>query len=134
MDPRYLQGVGVPLSGIAGFIPVSGQMHTHIAILAERGVGHDKLVTDEAAPMFYVRKETNRMLVMVADADAPGRAEDNYAFVQALQATGNTQVVIQTIRGRNHGSIVAHPLESDDPVRQFLAAFILTGTLPPAGK
>ena len=38
LDPQYLRAVGVNVTDLAGFIPISGQMMTHYTIREERGL------------------------------------------------------------------------------------------------
>jgi acetyl esterase/lipase len=124
MDPEYLNKYGVEVENIAGFIPVSGQMITHDAVRKERGIPETTPVIDEAAPVFYARRNVPPFLNICGGNDLPARAEENRYFVAALKAAGDRQVEYLEFEGRDHLSILGQLTESDDEVAQAMLAFI----------
>lgn len=124
LDERYLRACGLELSAIAGLIPVSGQTMTHYTVREERGIGQFTVVADEAAPVFYGRKDTVPMLVLYADHDMAARAEENEYFVALMKGAGNEQVRGQLIRDRTHGSIASRIADDGDPARLAMIEFI----------
>ena len=124
LDERYLRACGVELSAIAGLVPISGQTMTHYTVREERGIGQFTVVADEAAPVFYGRKDTVPMLVLYADHDMAARAEENEYFVALMKGAGNEQVRGQLIRGRTHDSIASHIADDGDPARLAIIEFI----------
>ena len=131
MDARYLAKYGVPLSSIAGLIPVSGQVMTHYTVRAERGIGKFAVTADEAAPVFFVRKDTPPMLVLYADHDMAARAEENAFLVALLQGVGNKRVTGRLIADRTHGTIAGKIANENDPARRVMLEFIgtISGTV-----
>lgn len=126
MDAHYLEQFGLPLSTIAGVIPVSGQVMTHYTVRAERGLGKFTVTADAAAPVYFVRKNTPPMLVLYADHDMAARAEENAFLVALLRGTGNQRVAGKLIANRTHGSIAGKLAEDKDPARQAILEFIKT--------
>lgn len=124
MDPHYLKDAGISLDQIAGFIPVSGQMTTHFTVRGERGLPDTAIISDQAAPAYFTRKDTPPILFILGDKDWPARLEENYFFVAALRAAGNQNVSIETIPDRDHGSIVSRIPEPQDPVDNLIRTFI----------
>ena len=124
MDERYLRDAGVKLADIAGFIPVSGQAMTHYTIREERGLSRNNVTADEAAPVYFIRKETPPFLVLYADHDMAARAEENMYFVAMMQGAGNKAVTGKLITDRTHGSIAAKLADADDPARAAMIEFI----------
>lgn len=123
MDPRYLQAVGVDGQRIAGFIPMSGQMMTHFTIRKERGVADSMslIAADEAAPIFYLRKETPPILLVLGDHDWPARLEENQFFAAALREVAkNDKVSLVVVPDRNHGTINTKCLEPGDAAGQAM--------------
>ena len=124
MDARYLAKYGVPLSSIAGLLPVSGQVMTHYTVRAERGLGKFSVTADEAAPVFFARKDTPPMLVLYADHDMAARAEENAFLVALLQGAGNKRVTGKLIADRTHGTIAGKIANENDPARRAMLEFI----------
>jgi acetyl esterase/lipase len=124
MDARYLQKLGLEPNAIAGLIPVSGQMMTHFAVRKERGIAENTIMADEAAPIYYTRKETPPFLILFGDHDWPARLEENQYFVAIQKAVGNTRLTLEVIPDRTHGSIAGKIPEPGDPAAQAIIAFI----------
>lgn len=131
MDTHFLKDAGVGQEDVAGFIPISGQTMTHFTVREERGIGQNNITADEAAPIFYTRKNTQPLLIILGDADWPTRLEENEYFASALKASGNTRVQLKVIPNRDHGSIVGKIPEAEDPCARLIRNFILTPVLPP---
>ncbi|HYR59534.1 MAG TPA: alpha/beta hydrolase [Chthoniobacteraceae bacterium] len=126
MDVRYLKKFGLEPSVIAGLIPVSAQMMTHYTVRAERGIGRNTIIADEAAPIYFTRKETPPMLVIYADNDMPARQQENAYFVAAQKAADNERVTGLMVGDRTHGSIAGKIPEPDDPAGTAIVEFIET--------
>ena len=124
MDVRYLAAVGVPLQDMAGFLLVSAQVTTHFSLREERGASKDAILSDEASPAYYIRKDTPPLLCVMGDDDVPARLEENAYFVAALKAAGNAKVSLEVIQGRNHASIVDPMSEPDDALALLMGKWI----------
>ncbi len=124
MDASYLAKYDIPLPAVAGLIPVSGQVMTHYTVRAERGIDKFSVTADEAAPVYFARKDTPPMLVLYADHDMPARAEENAFLVALLQGAGNQRVAGRLIADRTHGSIAGKIAEENDPARRAIVEFI----------
>ena len=90
---------GVELSAIAGLIPVSGQTMTHYTVREERGLGKFSVTADEAAPVYFARKDTPPFLVLYADHDMTARAEENAYFVALMKGAGHEHITGLQIAG-----------------------------------
>lgn len=124
LDAHYLKDRGVELAAIAGLIPVSGQVMTHYTVRAERGLGQWTVTADQAAPVYFIRKETPPLLVLYADHDMAARAEENAYLVAALSGAGNKRVTGKLIADRTHGTIASKIAEENDPARQAILEFM----------
>jgi len=124
LDPKYLAEFGLELSSIAGAIPVSGQTMTHFTVRDERGIGKFTITADEAAPVYFGRKETPPMLVLYGDHDMATREEENAYFVSVMKSAGNKRVMGQMIADRTHVTIVTSMANEDDPARIASMEFI----------
>jgi acetyl esterase/lipase len=124
MDPRYLQKAGLDQDAIAGLIPVSGQMMTHFTVRKERGLAENTITADEAAPIYYSRKDTPPFLILFGDHDWPARLEENQYFVAMQKSLGNTRLILEVIGNRDHGSIAARIPNPGDPAAQAIIGFI----------
>jgi len=126
MDARWLKPHGLTPDSFAGYIPLSGQTMTHYTVREERGIGKETIVADEAAPVFYCRKNTPPMLVLAGDHDMAARSEENEYLVAVLKGAGNQSVTFRQIPDRTHGSIANKIVNSGDPVRKAILDFMAT--------
>ncbi|MEO6742444.1 MAG: alpha/beta hydrolase [Chthoniobacteraceae bacterium] len=133
MDARWLKPHGLTPDSFAGYVPLSGQTMTHYTVREERGIGKETIIADEAAPVYYCRKDTPPMLVLAADHDMAARSEENEYFVAALKGTGNKRVTFRQIPDRTHGSIAHNIVNTGDPVRRAILDFI-AATDPVSGR
>lgn len=124
LDARHLAAVGLKPGDIAGLVPVSGQTMTHYTVREERGLPKQRIIADEAAPIFHVAKQTPPMLIIMGDRDWPGRLEENLYFAAAMKVAGNTGVQFLKVENRDHGGIGARIANSDDPARLAILEFI----------
>ena len=131
MDARWLKPHGLTPDSFAGYIPLSGQTMTHYTVREERGIGKETIIADEAAPVFYCRKDTPPMLVLAGDHDMAARSEENEYLVAVMKGAGNKRVTFRQIPDRTHGSIASNIVKPGDPVRKAILDFIAT---PAAGR
>ena len=128
MDSRWLKPHGFTPDSFAGYIPLSGQTMTHYTVREERGIAKETIVADEAAPVFYCRKDTPPMLVLAGDHDMAARSEENEYLVAVLKGVGNMHVTFRQIPDRTHGSIANNIVKPGDPVRKAILDFIAAPT------
>ncbi len=133
MDARWLKPHGLTPDSFAGYVPLSAQTMTHYTVREERGIGKETIIADEAAPVYYCRKDTPQMLVLAADHDMAARSEENEYFVAALKGTGNKHVHFHQIADRTHGTIAHNIINPGDVVRQAILDFI-ADTVPTAAR
>lgn len=118
MDPKYLHDAGVAEGSVAGFIPMSGQIMTHFTVQKERGVVNSRslVAADEASPIFYLRKDTAPILIVIGDKDWPARLEENQFFAAAMEKVAKSdKVSLLVVPDRDHGSVHGKCLEPGDP-------------------
>lgn len=123
-DPQYLAKYDLKLADLAGLIPVSGQMITHSAVRAERGIPRTRPIIDEAAPAYHVAKDAPPFLVVAGGEDLPARAEESRYFVAAIKAAGHKDATYLEVEGRNHGTIGNRLGEPGDTVAAAIIEFI----------
>ncbi len=109
---------------IRGVIPMSGQMVTHFTVRAERGIGPNQVLADEAAPIFHVTNEAPPFCVMISENDIPGRLEENAYFAAMMKVAGNRDTDFHTFPNRDHGSISDLFASPNDAVCGVLLEFI----------
>ncbi|TDU81470.1 alpha/beta hydrolase family protein [Prosthecobacter fusiformis] len=109
LDAHYLEAQGLTPDAICGLIPISGQTLTHYTVRIERGQPKERLMADEASPLFHVCKEAPPMLILYADKDMEMRVEENALLASALRAAGHEKTTTSMIKGRTHSS-VAHDM------------------------
>lgn len=123
LDPQYLAAFGKKPGQLAGSIPISGQMITHSAVRAERGIPRSQPIMDEFAPTYHAAKPGPPFLCVVGGKDNPARLEENAYFVAARQAAGITTARLLAVPDRNHGSIF-HLHMPNDIVAKTILEFV----------
>lgn len=124
LDARYLSKHDLKPDDIRGYIPVAGQMITHAAVRAERGIAKNTIIVDEAAPLHHVRKDIPPMLILYAEKDMAMRAEENRFFAEALTSAGCKSFQIQQVAGHDHGGVGNRIAEPGDTGREAVLKFI----------
>ena len=109
LNKRYLKEVGIDNKDIVGWISDAGQPTTHFNILKiEQGL--DPLIQriDEAAPLYFVNKETNfsHLLLMTYENDLPNRLEQNKLLLSSIKTfSKEADVELKILKGEHcHGS------------------------------
>lgn len=124
MNPKYLNQAGFNSTHIAGVIPISGQVTTHFTVRKEKGIDSNTIISDEASPLYYVRKDIPDMLLILGDHDWPARLEENQYFAACLKAAGAGNVIFKVISNRDHGSIFGKLPEPEDPGGKLILQFV----------
>jgi acetyl esterase/lipase len=121
-DPSYLAKHGLPLSALAGAIPVSGQMDVHSTVREERGV--KEAAVDASAPLFHATADVPPMLLIAGGDDLPGRAALSVRFHEALAGKGHKDVSLLVVGKRDHGTIASRIGREDDVVAAAMLRFL----------
>lgn len=124
LDERYLGKHHLKPGDLCGYIPVAGQMITHAAVRAERGIAKTTMIVDEAAPLYHVRKDIPPMLILYAEKDMLLRAEENRFFAEALTAAGCKNFQIRQVDGHDHGGVGNRMADANDSGRAMMVKFI----------
>ena len=113
LDKRRLQKYGADADRFAAIVPFSGQMITHFQNRRNRGISDYQPLIDEAAPLYYVRKDCPPMLLITGDREREmlGRYEENAYFWRMMKLVGHPSVRLLELEGFDHGSM-AHPAHS----------------------
>ena len=105
-DSKYLGTYGIQTTDISGYIIDSAQMTTHFNVLRERGIHTQRIIVDEAAPVYHISENTvfpNAMIV-VSDNDMPCRLEQNLMFMRTAKIFGcpEEKMVYKLMKGFSH--------------------------------
>lgn len=113
LDKRRLQKYGADADRFAAIVPFSGQMITHFQNRRDRGISDYQPLIDEAAPLYYVRKDCPPMLLITGDREREllGRYEENAYFWRMMKLVGHPAVHLLELDGFDHGSM-ARPAHS----------------------
>jgi acetyl esterase/lipase len=122
LDKRWLAKHEIPVSKLAGCIPIAGQMVTHSTIRAEKGM--KKAYVDEFAPIHHVGAGGPAWLVIVGDKDSPDRVKESEDFAAAMKKAGHKHIELDIVAGRNHGSIAGKFADQNDEVTARMVEFI----------
>jgi acetyl esterase/lipase len=125
MAGQYLRAANVPDGRVAGYMPISGQFVTHFQVKAERGISRECLAVDDAAPLYYVRKQAPPMLLLVGDQDLAARREEAALFTAAMTGiAANDTTSLLVLPGRNHSTVHERLLTPGDAGGPAMLAFI----------
>ena len=86
-DKRYLLGVGLSNSDIAGYFHDAGQPTAHFRVLMERGIDDRRIIVDESAPLYFIGTEPSypRMRFIVSDNDMENRYEQTMLVLSTMR-------------------------------------------------
>lgn len=109
LNKEYLKEVGINNKDIVAWISDAGQPTTHFNILKyERGLDPLLQRVDEAAPFYYVNKDTNfsHLLLMTYEYDLPNRLEQNKLLMSSIKTFNkDLDVELKILKGEHcHGS------------------------------
>jgi acetyl esterase/lipase len=109
LDPRWLAVRGVDHRGIAGIIPVSGQVSTHFNVkkwLGDTGPQYRPLV-DAYAPLYHVKGELPPICLITGGRaiEWKGRVEENELLAACMRHSGNRLVEFHEMGGLDHGTV-----------------------------
>lgn len=107
LDKRRLAAYGVDADRFAALIPFSGQAITHFQNRRDRGMSDLQPLIDEAAPLFYVRKDCPPILLICGDREREllGRYEENAYLWRMLKLAGHPEAYLYELDGFDHGSM-----------------------------
>ena len=108
-NKEYLEAKKINKSAICGFISDAGQPTSHFNILKiEKGLDPLLQRIDEAAPLYYVDKETSfsHLLLMTYENDLPNRLEQNKLLYSTIKSFNEkADVELHILKGYHcHGS------------------------------
>ncbi|MEJ7557129.1 MAG: alpha/beta hydrolase [Pedobacter sp.] len=113
-DKKYLSKYQIDANKIAGLIPFSGQAITHFTIRNERGIKDTQPLIDDYAPLYFVREDAPRTLLITGDREMEmlGRYEENAYLLRMLKLTGHKRSRLFELQGFDHGGMAepAFPL------------------------
>ena len=130
-DKEYLGAYGIKPTDIAGYIHDSGQPTTHFAILQSRGVNGDRVIIDEAAPLYYVGmdKEYAPMMILVATSDLGVRYDQTMLLVSTLKLFGvpEENINLKVMEGGHCEHTFAKDENGESVMGKLCADYILKG-------
>lgn len=106
--PQLLEKQGCKPGDFAMYISISGEMVTHRAICAERGLPKGQIVIDEYAPINHVSKAVPPLILLTGGTglDIDSRPADNKLMCDAMRVAGNASCRHYEVPGTDHGSIM----------------------------
>jgi acetyl esterase/lipase len=106
--PQFLEKKGCHPGDFAAYISISGEMVTHRAICAERGLPKGQIVIDEYSPINHVSKDVPPLILLTGGTglDIDSRPADNKLMCDAMRVAGNTNCRHYEVPGTDHGSIM----------------------------
>lgn len=116
-DKKWLGQHDISPMDITGFIHDSPQLTTHFSVLQEKGLANNRVIIDEAAPLYYVgtEKEYAPMLFINAENDSHTRLSQTKLMVTVLKNLGHTFPKIQMkVLGGTHCSYVNAPEQDSE--------------------
>ena len=109
LNKEYLKEVGIDNKDIVAWISDAGQPTTHFNILKyERDLDPLLQRVDEAAPLYYVNKDTyfSHLLLLTYECDLPNRLEQNKLLMSSIKTFNkDLDVELKILKGEHcHGS------------------------------
>lgn len=113
LNQQYLNKRGLDPKDLFGLVSFSAQTITHFTARKEKGLEELHPTIDELAPLYWVRKDIPRLLLLTGgrDLEMMGRYEENAYLLRMLKLHGNTDVELYELEGYGHNmDYPAYPL------------------------
>jgi acetyl esterase/lipase len=113
LNQQYLNKRGLDPKELFGLVSFSAQTITHFTARKEKGLEELHPTIDELAPLYWVRKDIPRLLLLTGgrDFEMMGRYEENAYLLRMLKLHGNTDVELYELEGYGHNmDYPAYPL------------------------
>lgn len=124
LDRRYLAIHNLDITTCSGLILLSGQMTSHFAYCASIGHPSRGPLIDHYAPLWHVRSDAPKVLLVTGERDLPGRDAENRLMLATMESIGHRHTTHHTIPGREHGNIAEGLGDPNDPVHRILHRFL----------
>ncbi len=107
LDKSWLAKYNIDANRIAGIIPCSGQMITHMVVREERKIPDTQPVIDQFAPLYHVRADAPALILITGDRNLEllGRYEENAYMMRMMKVAGHKKTELYEIQGHNHGEM-----------------------------
>jgi len=104
LDKSYLGRFDVDANDIAALLPFSGHTITHFTIREERGIEESRVVVDEFAPIYHIRKDAPPIILITGDREMEmlGRYEENAYMYRMLKVIGHENIKLYELDGFDH--------------------------------
>lgn len=105
LDKRWLNEHNIDANNIAGLIPFSGHTITHFTVRKERGIDKTKIIVDDMAPLYHIRKDAPPLFLITGDRELEmlGRYEENAYMYRMMKVVGHKETKLQEIKNIGHG-------------------------------
>ncbi len=113
LNQDYLRKRGLDANQLFGVISFRAQTITHFTARKELGMPELQPKIDELSPLYWVRKDMPRTLLLTGDRELEmmGRYEENAYLLRMLKLHGNTNVELYELDGYGHDmDYPAYPL------------------------
>jgi acetyl esterase/lipase len=127
-SPDSLAGV-ISFSGLFDLVPRPG-ISDEQRVAVEKTFGRDPAALRKASPISYARRDVPPFLLLSAQRDFPGFANDAKKFYEALEAAGVKRVQRWIVPDRDHFTLMRLG-DQDNEGRMLLLEFMQVKPLPP---
>lgn len=107
LDKHYLAKYGIDSDRIAGVLSMSGQVITHQAARAEKGINRLQPTIDEMAPLYHMRADASPILLLAGDAktDMLCRRQENAYMAAMMKKIGHKDITFYHFDGCSHNDM-----------------------------
>jgi len=108
LDKQWLAHYSINADDIKAAAPLSGQAITHFSVRSQRGMSSTQPLIDEYAPLFHVRGDAPKYIVISGDPEGElyGRAEETAYFWRMLKLNGHPDATYYKLDGFDHLTMV----------------------------
>jgi acetyl esterase/lipase len=107
LDDRWLGRHGLKRDQVAGLIPLSPQVITHLAVRGAAGIPEGQPWVDALAPLAHVRRDAPPILLVTGDREREmwGRYEECAYFWRMMTLAGHEATTLRELDGFGHGDM-----------------------------
>lgn len=113
LDKKYTKRYDLDVDKLASVVSISGHAVTHFAVRAEQGIPYWRATIDEAAPLYHVRNDACKLVLVVGgrEEEMYRRYDENKYLEGMLKLVGHTRTYLYSVDQTDHYQILPYGMD-----------------------
>jgi len=113
LDKKYTKKYNIDVNTLSSVVSISGQAVTHYTVRSERGIPYWQATIDDAAPIFHVRNDACKIILIVGgrEEEIYRRYDENTYLEGMLKLVGHKDIYFYSVDHIDHANIPSYGLD-----------------------